>query len=101
MKPRKILRPKETWAKLGCGKTTFEKLYRFHRANDPFVPNTEIRRLKPVPLGERNIGFLEHEADDLIDALAELRDAPKVSTQTSPLFLTDSKPKRSSEDFDE
>jgi len=30
--------------------------------------------VKPIPLGERLIGFLEHEIDELIDALAELRD---------------------------
>ena len=30
--------------------------------------------MKPIPLGERLIGFLEHEIDELIDALAELRD---------------------------
>jgi hypothetical protein len=60
---------------LGCGKTKFETDYRFHSADDPFVKGTEIPRLKALPLGERNIGFLEHEADALIDALAELRDA--------------------------
>ena len=79
MKPRKILRPKETWASLGCGKTKFDEDYRFHTPDDPFVPGTEIPRLKPIPLGERNIGYLEHEKDALIDALAELRDAVPVA----------------------
>jgi hypothetical protein len=71
MKSRKILRPKQTWASLGCGKTKFETDYRFHSADDPFVPGTNIRRLKPIKLGERNVGFLEHELDALIEALAE------------------------------
>ena len=72
---RRILRAKEAWAKLACGKTKFEEDYRHHSDDDPHVPGTDIARVKPIPLGERLIGFLEHEIDDLIDALAELRDA--------------------------
>ena len=34
-----------------------------------------VKRLKPIPLGPRNKGFLESELDALIDALAALRDA--------------------------
>jgi predicted DNA-binding transcriptional regulator AlpA len=41
----------------------------------PFVPGTEIPRVRPVPLGPRNIGYLDAEIDELIDAIAELRDA--------------------------
>ena len=72
---RRILRAKEAWAKVACGKTKFEEDYRHHSDDDPHVPGTDIARVKPIPLGERLIGFLEHEIDDLIDALAELRDA--------------------------
>jgi len=71
---RRILRAKEAWAKLACGKTKFEEDYRHHSDDDPHVPGTDIARVKPIPLGERLIGFLEHEIDELIDALAELRD---------------------------
>jgi len=78
-KPRNILRPKATYQKFGCGKTKFDEDYRYHGPDNPFVPNTEIPRLKPLPLGERNIGYLEHEADALIDALAKLRDVPKAT----------------------
>jgi hypothetical protein len=84
MKPRTILRPKATWKKLACGKTKFETDYRFHSDDDPFVPGTEIPRLKALPLGERNIGFLEHEADALIDGLAELRDVEPARGATAP-----------------
>jgi hypothetical protein len=52
----------------------FEDNYRFHSADDPYVPDTTIPRLRPIPLGPRNVGYLEHEVDDLIDALAKLRD---------------------------
>jgi predicted DNA-binding transcriptional regulator AlpA len=91
MKPRKILRPKETWEKLGCGHSKFEEHYRFRSAADPFVPNTNIPRVKAVPLGERNVGFLEHELDALIDALAELRDTAPAAPRTTRVSLTDSK----------
>ena len=59
MKPKRIVRPKEAWKKLGCGHTTFEEHYRFHNADDPNVPNTDIPRIKAIPLGQRDVGFLE------------------------------------------
>lgn len=65
MKPRKILRPKETWARLGCGKTKGGEDYELHSAADPFVPGTQIPRLRPLSLGARNKGFLEHGASVL------------------------------------
>jgi predicted DNA-binding transcriptional regulator AlpA len=72
MKPRKILRPKETWNKVGCGKTKFEQDYRWHSDNDPDVPGAPgVKRLKPIRLGPRNVGFLEHEIDALIEGLAK------------------------------
>src|SRR5262245_22726687 len=77
----KLLRPKATWAKLACGKTKFEEHYRFHSADDPFVPNTEIPRPKPVPLGPRNIAYVEQEADELVDALAALHDVAEGGTR--------------------
>jgi hypothetical protein len=99
------------WAKLACGKTKFETHYRWHSDADPFVPDTKIPRLKPISLGERNIAYLEHEGDALINALAKLRDTAKagghseskpherkvarkakVGTQTT--FLTDAMPRK-------
>ena len=68
---RIILRLKQVLNRLACGKTKFEEDYRFHTAADPYVPGKEVPRLKPIPLGPRNIGFLEHELDALIDALAK------------------------------
>jgi hypothetical protein len=38
------------------------------------VPGTTIRRLKPVQLGERAIGFFEDEADELLENLRRFRD---------------------------
>jgi predicted DNA-binding transcriptional regulator AlpA len=78
---RRILRAKETWAKLGCGKTKFEDDYRHHSDDDPYVTGTKgVLRLKEIPLGDRLIGFLEHEVDALIDALAKRRDTVSVGT---------------------
>jgi hypothetical protein len=71
MKPRKILRRKEACGRLGCGRTKFIEDYEFHDAADPFVPGTQIRRVRSIRLGPVNSGFLEHELDALIDALAE------------------------------
>jgi predicted DNA-binding transcriptional regulator AlpA len=73
--PRIILRLKDVLNRLACGKTKFDDDYRHHSDDDPYVPGTNIPRVKPIPLGERNIGYLEHEVDELIDALAKLRDA--------------------------
>jgi predicted DNA-binding transcriptional regulator AlpA len=93
MKPKRIVRRKETCGRLGCGKTKFGEDYEFHDPADPFVPNTEIPRLKPLHLGPRNVGFVESEIDALIDALAELRNAPEVGTRTTHVFLTDAMPR--------
>jgi len=93
MKPRRLLRLKAMCAKLGCGKTKFNEHYRHHSDADPYVPGAPgVKRLKPVPLGERNIAFLEHEGDELIDGLAELRDAPEAGARTTQVFLTDAMP---------
>src|SRR6516164_6799167 len=94
MKPRKILRPKEARARVARGRTAFEENYRFHAPDDPHVPGTNIPRLRPVPLGPRNIGYLEHEIDALIDALAELRDTAPAVPRTTRVFLTDGTPPR-------
>jgi predicted DNA-binding transcriptional regulator AlpA len=90
MKPKRIVRRKEACGRLGCGKTKFGEDYEFHDPADPFVPNTEIPRLKPIHLGPRNVGFLEHEIDALIDGLAKLRDA---RTQAAPSAQEKRKPR--------
>jgi hypothetical protein len=75
MKPKQIVRKKEAPRRLGCGKTKFENDHVLHDPNDPFVPGTEIPRLKPVALGPRNVGFIEDELEGLIDGLRAARDA--------------------------
>jgi predicted DNA-binding transcriptional regulator AlpA len=75
MTPKRIIREREGYERLGCGRTKFRRDYVVRDASKPNVPGTEIKRLKPIPLGERNIGFLEAELEALIDALVALRDA--------------------------
>jgi predicted DNA-binding transcriptional regulator AlpA len=70
MKPRKILRRKEAHSRLGVGHSKFFEDFLLRDPADPFVPGTEIPRLKPIHLGPRNVGFLEHEVDELIGKLA-------------------------------
>jgi hypothetical protein len=70
MKPKRIVRPKEACNRLGCGKTKFSEDYEHHNDNDPYVPGTEIPRVKAIRTGPRTKAFLDHELDDLIGALA-------------------------------
>jgi hypothetical protein len=98
IKPRKILRPRVTRERIARGRTAFEENIRWHSDDDPYIPGTTIPRLRPVPIGVRDIGYLEHEVDALIDALAELRDTPEGTTR---VFLTDSKPARPASPRDE
>jgi predicted DNA-binding transcriptional regulator AlpA len=90
MKPKRIVREPEACNRLGCRRTKFRNDYRFNNQADPNVPNTGIPRLRPVPLGVRNVGYIDGEIDDLIDALAALRDTPEVGT--TRVFLTDALP---------
>jgi hypothetical protein len=95
--PRKILRPPETWARLGRRKTSFEENIRFHAASDPFITGTRIERLRAVRLGPRCVGYLEHEVDRVIDALAEVggnfesKAKNRKAARADRVSLTDSK----------
>ena len=70
----KIRRPRETWAKIGVGRSTFHENY-VHRTGGPeHVPGTTIPRLRAVALGPRARGFFDDEIDALIEALRHHRD---------------------------
>ena len=93
MKPKRIVREPEACDRLGCKRTKFRDDYRLNDPANPNVPNTPIPRLRPVPLGPHNIGFLDDELDELITALAELRDTVPAAKRTTRVFITDRKPK--------
>ena len=86
MKPKRIVREPEACNRLACKRTKFRTDYRFSNPADPTVPGTRIPRLRAVPLGPRNVGFLEAEIDDLVDGLAALRDAgaPRTAIRREP-----------------
>jgi predicted DNA-binding transcriptional regulator AlpA len=91
---KRIVRKKEAYDRLGCGHSKFHTHYLFRTAADPYVPETQIPRLKAIPLGVRDIGFLESEVDSLIDALAALRDLPKAQAKVAPSAKAKRKPRR-------
>jgi hypothetical protein len=75
---KRIVREREGRTALACGKTKFREQYVLRDPSDPYVPDTttRIKRLRPIKLGARNVGFLSTELEALIDALAAQRDAP-------------------------
>jgi hypothetical protein len=99
VKMTSILRPKAAYAKMGCGKTKFRDDYELTDPAKPNVPGTKIKRVKAMPLGPRNVGFLEHEIDALIHALAKAGgtrvSAPRKRAEpvgTTHVFVTDAMP---------
>jgi hypothetical protein len=73
--PNNVERPTTTAARLGVGRTSFHERFVDHGDGNDLVPGTDIKRLRPVPLGAKAIGFLSDEVDALIEALRRLRDA--------------------------
>jgi hypothetical protein len=80
MRPTRIVRPtelyrtKESEGVLGIGHSKFAEHYILRDESDPFVPGTKVRRLRPMKLGERAIGFFEDEVAALIEGLRAHRD---------------------------
>ena len=91
-----ISRRKCAAAKLGVGLTKFgEDFVDRGDGEERPVPGTDgkVKRLRPVPLGERAIGFLDEEIDKLIEGLRALRDAtPRAPRQ--PAVPADFHPSR-------
>jgi predicted DNA-binding transcriptional regulator AlpA len=84
MKPRRIVRNKEAYLRLGVGHTKFHEDYVLRDPADPFVPGTRIPRLRRIPIGVRNVGFLDHEIDQLIEAFGKLGDADVALVRERP-----------------
>jgi hypothetical protein len=65
--------------KIPVGKSKFYQDYVHHTEDDPYIPNTDIKRLKVVPLGPRCVGVFSDEVNALIEALRAARDSlPKA-----------------------
>ena len=78
-----ILRPPAARQKISVKRTKFHEDYVLHDENDPYVPGTEgqVRRVRPVALGERAVGFFEDEIDVLLGQLRTWRDAKHATQQ--------------------
>jgi len=70
----RILRPREAWQTLGVGRTNFTDNYVYREGACTTVSGTNVRRLRPVPLGPRAVGFFNDELQNLIEALRRFRD---------------------------
>jgi hypothetical protein len=81
-----ILRGRSAWQKVGVGRTYFFENFVLKNDSDPFVPNTDgkVRRARPIPLGERNIGFIDDELDALIEALREFYNSRPLQRLKEP-----------------
>jgi hypothetical protein len=71
-----LRRPKIAAAKAGLGITKFMEDYVWDGGDDLFVPDTDekVKRLKPVPLGDRAVAFFDDEQDEQLEAIRALRD---------------------------
>ena len=84
MRPTRIVRPTELYRTkksegvLGIGHSKFAEHYILRDENDPFVPGTKVRRLRPMKLGERAVGFFEDEVAALVEGLRAHRNAAQA-----------------------
>lgn len=64
------------WQRMGLGRTKFDTDFCLKDEGDAFVPgtNNRVKRVRPVPLGQRARGFFADEIDGLIEGLRTLRD---------------------------
>jgi hypothetical protein len=81
-----ILRGRAAWQKVGVGRTNFFENFVLNDDSDPYVPGTdgEVRRVRPIPLGERAIGFIEDEVDVLIEDLRRWRNSRPLQPRKQP-----------------
>ena len=82
-----IERIEVTRARLGVGISQFTDKFVDHGNGDDLVPGTNIKRLKPIYLGRKTIGFFSDEIDALIEALRNHRDSVPVPKGDEPKHL--------------
>ena len=86
-----ILRKRAAAQKVGVGRTKFDSDFAFKDNSDPFVSGTDntVRRVRPVRLGERAVGFFDDELDSLAEALRQWRDSKPTVPRKEPKQLRD------------
>jgi hypothetical protein len=74
---RRIERKKDAAGRVGVSVTTFTEKFVDRGGGDPFVPGTDgkVKRVRPVAMGERWVGFFSDEIDQMIEEIRALRDA--------------------------
>jgi hypothetical protein len=74
-----IVRKPVARGRLGATRTMFEDNFVLHSNDDPFIPGTNVPRLRKIPLGERAVGFLDDEITAVIEGLRRFRDRQAAS----------------------
>src|SRR5438067_4867289 len=69
-----IVRKPVARGRLGATRTLFEDNFVLHNEADPFIPGTDVPRLRKVALGARAVGFLDDEITAVIEGLRRWRD---------------------------
>jgi hypothetical protein len=82
-----IERPAVTAARLAVGLTKLDSDFVDHGDGNDTVPGTDIKRLKPVPLGAKAKGFVSDETSALIEALIRRRDSTPPQPRAEPKHL--------------
>ena len=77
-----LLRPRAAWKRFSVGKTLFSENYVARPGGDPFIPETSVPRIKPIPVGKRAVAFASDEIDETIEALKRERDAAFAAGQS-------------------
>ena len=76
-----------TAGRLGVGITKLDEDFVDYGDGKDKVPDTDIKRLRPVRLGKKAVGFLSDETDALIEALRQRRDTTPPPPRTEPEHL--------------
>jgi hypothetical protein len=75
---RMMYKTRERSGRLPICKSLFFKNYVYHVGGPEFVPGTKVRRLRPVPLGEKISAFFDDEIDAMIEGLRAEQEAAQL-----------------------
>jgi hypothetical protein len=76
-----------TAGRLGVGITKLDEDFVDYGDGKDKVPDTDIKRLRPVRLGKKAHGFISDEVDALIEALRRERDSKPPPPRAEPAHL--------------
>jgi hypothetical protein len=70
--------------RLGIGRSTFYDNFVQHSADDPFIPGTDVPRLKLLRLSANATACFDDEVDGVIEGLKRWRDKSFAERKRSP-----------------